>query len=140
MKLISSVLFVAAALASQAAHTADPTLFDQLGGKPGIVKIVDTLLPKLQSDPRIRASFDGIDMPHLSLRLKEQICVVADGPCTYRGKDMKLIHDGLHITDAHFNALVEDLQDAMDQNGVSTAVQNRLLARLAPMHRDVVQP
>jgi hemoglobin len=47
-------------------------------------------------------------------------------------------HKGLHLTNADFNALVEDLQAGMDKAGVSFATQNRLLARLAPMNRDVV--
>jgi hemoglobin len=51
---------------------------------------------------------------------------------------MSQAHKGLHLTNADFNALVEDLQSGMDKAGVPFATQNRLLARLAPMHRDVV--
>ena len=40
--------------------------------------------------------------------------------------------------DMDFNALVEDLQDGLDASGVDFATQNRLLARLAPMHNDIV--
>lgn len=39
---------------------------------------------------------------------------------------------------SHFNALVEVLQSAMDAQGIPFAQQNRLLALLAPMHRDVI--
>lgn len=138
MKLILSVLVVLATLAGTPARAADTAIFDGLGGKPGIIRIVDTLIQLMLTDPRIAARFDGIDMPHLALRLKEQICVVSGGPCTYRGKTMKLIHDGLDINDAMFNAMVEDLQEAMDRSGVAYATQNKLLARLAPMHKDVV--
>ena len=41
-------------------------------------------------------------------------------------------------TGADFNALVEVLQAAMDAQGIPYAAQNRLLALLAPMHRDVI--
>ena len=37
-----------------------------------------------------------------------------------------------------FNALVEVLQASMAAQGVPFATQNRLLARLAPMHREIV--
>jgi len=47
-------------------------------------------------------------------------------------------HAGLGIRRADFNALVEHLQDAMDAAGLPFATQNRLLARLAFSHRDVV--
>jgi hemoglobin len=51
---------------------------------------------------------------------------------------MKRVHDGQDITKANFNALVEVLQQAMDARGIAFGAQNRLLAQLAPMHRDIV--
>ncbi len=113
-------------------------MFQGLGAKPGIRKIVGTLVPMLLADPRIKESFVDIDMRNLALRLEEQFCVLSGGPCVYKGKDMVEIHDGLNITNAQFNALVEDLQVAMDRNGVSPRVQNQLLAKLAPMQRGIV--
>jgi hemoglobin len=47
-------------------------------------------------------------------------------------------HAGLGITRADFNALVEDLQTAMNARGIPFRAQNKLLAVLAPMHREVV--
>ena len=44
----------------------------------------------------------------------------------------------LGITTLQFNALTEDLQLALDRNGIPYRVQNRLLAKLAPMQREVV--
>ena len=53
--------------------------------------------------------------------------------------DMKKAHKGLGLTTVHFNALVELLQQAMSEQGIGYQTQNRLLALLAPMHRDVVE-
>jgi len=52
---------------------------------------------------------------------------------------MKESHQGLGIDQAAFNALVEDLQSAMDRQHVSYHAQNRLLALLAPMSHDVIE-
>ena len=112
--------------------------FQGLGGKPGIKQIVDTLMPLVLADPRIKESFTDIDMKKLALRLEEQFCVLSGGPCTYQGKDMTEIHDGLNITNAQFNALAEDLQLAMERNGVPARFQNKLIAKLAPMQRTIV--
>lgn len=117
---------------------ADDTLFGQLGGKDGIGKIVKDFVPLLQGDARINKLFIDVDIPHLEKMLAEQFCSVSDGPCQYTGKSMKLIHDGLNISNAQFNALVEDLQLAMDKNAIPSRTQNKLLAKLAPMQRDVV--
>jgi len=48
------------------------------------------------------------------------------------------VHEGFDIDRASFNALVEVLQEAMDAQGIPFSAQNKLLAQLAPMHRDIV--
>jgi hemoglobin len=113
-------------------------MYQGLGGKPGIKKIVNNLLPMLLADPRIKESFVDIDMKNLAMRLEEQVCELSGGPCKYGGKDMREIHDGLNITNAQFNALAENLQVAMDKAGVASRVQNKLMAKLAPMQREIV--
>lgn len=48
------------------------------------------------------------------------------------------MHRGLAISEAQFNAVVEHLIDAMDAQRIPQAAQNRLIARLAPMRKDVI--
>ncbi|MGV8995750.1 MAG: group I truncated hemoglobin [Parvibaculaceae bacterium] len=129
---LSLVLFAAAPA------QADATLYDDLGGQKGIALIADNATAAFLADPRIKDTFAESNMDRFKLKLAEQLCQVSDGPCTYTGHDMKKAHKGLHLKDADFNALVEDLQDALSKSGIGFATQNRLLARLAPMHRDVV--
>ena len=138
MKRIASALFLVTSLGFAQTPPVDDATFQGLGGKPGIKKIVDTLIPLVLADPRIKESFTDIDMKHLAMRLEEQFCALSGGPCTYRGKDMVEIHDGLNITRAQFNALTEDLQIAMERVGVPSRYQNKLVAKLAPMQRGIV--
>ena len=126
----------AAALAPGAAHA--DTLYDQLGADAGLHRIVDNMMVRLLADDRTRQTFDNANIPRLKGLLVEQFCVLTGGPCQYHGVSMKGAHRGLNINDARFNALVEDLQSAMDQVGISSFTQNRFLALLAPMRRDVV--
>ena len=51
---------------------------------------------------------------------------------------MKTAHRDIDVARGDFNALVEVLQASMDAQGVPFSTQNQLLARLAPMHRDIV--
>lgn len=134
-----AALFIAtgAAHAQTAPPSADP-LFDALGGRPGIARLVDDLVPRLAADPRIGSSFKDTNLRELNKQLGDQFCVVAGGPCRYEGGSMKDAHAALRIDKADFNRLVELLQDAMDARAIPFADQNRLLARLAPMHRDVI--
>jgi hemoglobin len=125
-------------LALTAPLSAQDTLYDDLGGKPGIDRLVDVSVDKYLADPRIGEIFSESNMDRVRAKLKEQFCVVAGGPCSYTGHSMEATHKGLHLTNANFNALVEDLQAAMESCNIPFATQNRLLARLAPMQRQMV--
>ena len=131
------VLALALALVTTAAE-ADDTLFQDMGGKDNVTRIAVDTADNFLADPRIKATFDNTNMDRFRILLGDQFCVVAGGPCTYTGRNMKDTHKGLHLGNADFNAVVEDLQKAMDKDGVSFATQNRFLARLAPMQHDIV--
>lgn len=134
----SIAITVSLLLASLLAAYAQDTLFDDLGGQQGINKIVDLSVDNYLADPRIKDIFSESNMDRIRAELKDQFCMITDGPCIYKGHSMSAAHKGLHLTNANFNALVEDLQSAMDSCNIPFATQNRLLARLAPMQRDVV--
>ncbi|HEY2071527.1 MAG TPA: group 1 truncated hemoglobin [Rhizomicrobium sp.] len=121
-----------------AARADEDTLYVDMGGVDNLKKIAVDTADNFLADPRIKATFDNTNMDRFKILLGEQFCVVAGGPCTYTGRTMKDTHKGLHLGNADFNAVVEDLQKAMDKDGVSFATQNRFLARLAPMQHDVV--
>ena len=144
-------LLLASSLALAQTPYTDDAVYQGLGGKEGIKKIVDTFVPMLLADPRIKDSFADFDMVQLSVRLQEQFCEFAGGPCKYTGqhrdktmdgvgtvRDMATVHQDLKITNAMFNALTEDLQIAMEQNNVPTRFSNKLVAKLAPMQRAIV--
>ena len=120
-----------------AAHAED-SLFADMGGQAGIDKIVDASMDNYLADDRIKAIFDESNIDRMRAEFKVQFCQVAGGPCQYQGHDMVAAHKGLHLTNADFNAVVEDLQDAMDQCGIPFATQNRFLAILAPYQHQVV--
>ncbi|WP_439859310.1 group I truncated hemoglobin [Pseudomonas sp. MBLB4136] len=125
-----------AACAQRAPH--DDGLYQALGGRPGITRIVEGMLLNIAGDPRIVRHFAAVDIVRLRDKLVEQFCVEAGGPCTYSGASMEESHKGQQLTPSDFNALVENLQDAMDAQGVPVPAQNRLLARLAPMRGQVI--
>lgn len=107
--------------------------------RAGIDRIVADSVDRYVKDSRISAIFKATDLERLKRTLSEQICYVAGGPCRYTGRDMAATHKdmGLQVTD--FAVLVEDLQLSMDKEGVPFHAQNKLLAKLAPMKRVVVE-
>lgn len=127
-----------AALAWPACAQASGSLYDRLGGEAGIDRIASNAVAIYLTDPRIKDEFDNINPDRLRSRLASLLCQLADGPCVYKGRPMAQAHAGLAITEGKFNAVAEGMQVAMRQAGVPYWTQNRLMALLAPMHRDIV--
>ena len=130
------VALAAALLSPPVAQAA--TLYADLGAKAGIDRIVERATAIWTSDPRIADTFDDTNVARFKLKLAEQLCQVSGGGCVYSGRTMHDAHKGLHLGTSQFNVLVEDLQQAMDDVGIPFSIQNRLLAVLAPMAREVV--
>lgn len=118
--------------------TSSSALFDSFGGKAGLVKLMDTFMVGLLADPRTGPHFKPANQQRIKEQLVDQFCMVLGGPCVYKGADMKSSHEAMDITKSDFNALVEVLQRSMDAQGIPFGAQNQLLAKLAPMHRDVI--
>ena len=119
----------------------DPALkpvFEEFGGKPGLVTLMNDFMDNLMADPVTRPFFRNADREHIKAELVDQFCVILDGPCTYTGMDMTTAHRGMNVDHADFNALVEDLQKAMNKHDIPFRAQNKLLAKLAPMHRQII--
>jgi hemoglobin len=134
--LLLAMVLTLAACAQQPSK--DDSLYRELGEQAGITRIVEGMLLNIAADPRIVRHFENIDIERLRDKLVEQICVEAGGPCTYTGDSMEESHKGQNLTPSDFNALVENLQEAMSAQNVPMPAQNRLLARLAPMRAQVI--
>jgi len=133
-----SIALGASASHAQTAPATDDTLFQAFGGQRGLVVLMDDFMARLLADARMNPFFKDTDQKHIKEQLVVQFCQVSGGPCTLSKPDMKKPHSGVDIAMADFNALVEVLQQSMDAQGIPFGVQNRLLAKLAPMHREIV--
>jgi hemoglobin len=125
--------------AAQAQIPLDAPTLQAFGERTGLGALATDFVARLAQDPRTAPFFAKANAPELATKLADQFCVVLGGPCQYQGADMKTAHDGMEIRKSDFNALVEVLQQSMDARSVPFTAQNRLLARLAPMHRAIIE-
>lgn len=107
-------------------------------GQDGIRRIVDRFVTANFADRRVGEIFMNQDKVRLKRTFFEHFCYILNAGCTYTGRDMKSAHKDMGVQQADMNRVVENLQAAMRAEGVSFAAQNRFLAKLAPMRRDVV--
>jgi hemoglobin len=141
--VIISAGMLAMALSSVAVLMAEiphgKSLYARLGGKGAITAVVNEFVSRVAADDRINAYFAGADLEKLKTHLVNQICQASGGPCKYTGKNMKAAHEGMMITTADFNALVEDLIATLDKFKVGEKEKGELLAVLGPMKGDIVE-
>ncbi len=118
----------------------DPTGTPQ-AGRAAIALMVDDFVANLVADPRVNKRFTSLQpaaVTKFKSNLADQICEAAGGPCSYLGRDMKATHTGMGITEAEWNATVEDLVKALDKHKIGAKEKSELLGILGPMKGEIV--
>jgi hemoglobin len=133
-------MIVAAVLAGCAGGPmmAKKSLYERLGGAPAIQAVVDDFIGNVAADERINRRFANANIPRLKRMLVDQICEAAGGPCKYTGQSMRAAHAGMGISEAEFNALVEDLVKSLDKFKVPAQEKSELLGALGAMKGEIV--
>lgn len=139
-----ALVAIALTISSDAWAQAQKSLYDRLGGRTAIVAVVDDFVANCAADTRINKFFaataaDPKRLAAFKNHLINQICEASGGPCKYTGRDMKSAHAGLGISNADFDALVEDLTKTLDKFKVGKAEQGQLLGVLGPMRPQIVE-
>jgi hemoglobin len=116
-----------------------PSLYQRLGGRDVIDAFVATFVVNIGRDQRIQLRFLFTDLDGLRGHLSAQICESSGGPCKYTGKPMKSGHTGMHVRDAEFDAMAEDLVAALKAHGIGTSEQKELLGVIGSLRPDIVE-
>ena len=111
-----------------------PSLYDRLGGVYNIATVIDDLIDKVMTDPRLNAN-PRVDEAHhrvsaagFKYLVTELACSAAGGPQTYSGRPMGDSHRHLMITDGEWQAFMDDLQQTFDKFAVPQSEQEELRA------------
>ncbi len=130
-----------------AAPPAPKSLWERLGGKDAVVAVVDELIVNALADNRINKFFDKVkkDEPKKKLLRDAFVAFICDKTggtdCNYTpNKSMKDVHKDMKLTEAHWNAFVEDLKIALASKNVADDLQTELLTELSKTKADIVTP
>lgn len=138
MKMHLLGVSLALVLVAGCANQGQESLYSSLGGMDGIHHIVGRFIAEVGDSKEIKPFFLNTNLDRFYRMFSEHLCAVAGGPCKYTGDTMHDVHAGMHINEAEFNTVVDLLTRSMDAEGIPTPVQNRLLARLAPMRKQII--
>ncbi|MUH72536.1 group I truncated hemoglobin [Psychrosphaera haliotis] len=133
----NSIIFIIALLLS-ACSTTQNSLYEEIGGKETLSNVFGLAVSRIYNDPTIGHYFKNVPKRHLRMHLTNQVCELIGGPCKYDGEKMETSHQGHNISDKEFFILVEYVQGAMRDIGLTPQQENRIIATLAPLKSKVV--
>jgi truncated hemoglobin YjbI len=149
---LGDMLLILAAVESTRAHIVAAgskpvakTLWERLGGKENVERIADDFLTLAVNDERVdftrggRYKIDDAKRKDLKQKLVGLASIVSGGPLPYTGKLMKEVHQGMGITEAQFDACLEDLKKALEKNGVKDEDVALIMAAAKTTQKNIVE-
>lgn len=117
------------------------TLYDRLGGRAGIDKLVDRVVDlHFQNEvicPRYKA-LDEEATDRAREKTKEFLAAGAGGPVEYTGRSMIETHTGMNVSAAEFVAVVDDIMQAMKELDYPPPVCNEVLGVAYSLKEEIV--
>lgn len=139
MRAIFALTILAVSYAAAAEKGADgPSLFERIGGAQVAKSVVADAWKNHTSNPIIKDRFVNTDPAYFRTKVYELFVASTGGGVEYTGKDMKSAHVGMNISEMEFNAVIDDVLDALDKNGVAQQEKNEVLAILWSVRHSVV--
>jgi hemoglobin len=118
------------------------TLYQRLGGYDAISAVASDLLPRLQADSRLARFWQnrGDDAIQREKQLLiDFLCSSAGGPLYYTGRDMKVSHKGMKISEADWAAFLGHLNATLDAFKVPKPERDEVVAFVQSTKRDIVE-
>ena len=120
----------------------EKSLYERLGGYDGVAGFVNNLLPRLQLDSQLgrfweNRGADGIERE--KQLLIDYLCTNAGGPVYYTGRDMKLSHKGMNISENDWEAFFGHAGAAMEALSVPQQECDDVVAFVSSLKEDIVE-
>lgn len=94
------------------------SLYQRIGGEAAVDTAVDLFYRKVLADDRISHFFDTVDMDRQRVKQKAFLTFAFGGPNAYSGHDMRTAHAKMNLTEAHFDAVMENLGTTLKELNV----------------------
>jgi hemoglobin len=120
----------------------EKTLYERLGGYDGITTFVNDLLPRLKSDSQLGRFWqnrgeDGVERE--KQLLIDYLCSNAGGPVYYTGRDMKLSHKGMGISESDWSIFLGHAGDTLTALSVPAQECDDVVAFVLSLKDDMVE-
>ena len=115
------------------------TLYQRIGGYSSILQIATCLFEKHTANPIVKNRYINSDPDKVIRLVTEFMCSGFGGPELYTGKDMISAHKGINISEEEFNAVVDDVIAALEENSIEQSIKDEILVILWSLRREVIK-
>jgi hemoglobin len=132
----------AAATAPEPPPPPERSLYDRLGGYDAIAAATNDLMARLFGDPQLGVYWKGKgdDGKRRDIQLIiTYMAAAAGGPAYYGGRDMKLTHAGLGITEGEWKAFMGHAAATLERLAVPERETQEVLGFFGSLKADVVE-
>src|ERR1700738_1270212 len=117
------------------------SLYQRLGGYDAIAAVADDFLPRLMKYQLLGRCWQNRAADSIAREkqlLIDFLCASAGGPMYYTGRDMKLSHKGMQISEADWKTFLGTLNTTFDTFEVPAPERADVLAFIASTKPDIV--
>lgn len=114
------------------------TLFEQIGGGTAVKAVVEEFYKRVLADVDLKGFFAQTDMDKQTQQQIKFITMALGGPNDYDGQSMKDAHQGMSITETHFNKVAGHLVESLQWAGVEQKEIDEIVAVVGPLQADIV--
>jgi hemoglobin len=118
------------------------TLYERLGGYDAITAVANDLLPRLMGDASLGRFWQHRAADSLAREkqlLIDFLSFAAGGPMYYTGRDMKLSHKGMGISEADWQAFLGHLNATLDAFALPAGERRDVLGFIDSTKADIVE-
>ena len=119
------------------------SLFQRLGGSPGIATLVEDIVGMHMENPVIGARFRPyLEMPEKLSAAKKNLCAFLEagsgGQAQYTGRTMRDAHRGMNISEAEYIAALDDILAVLRKHAIDDQTQKDVLAIAYSLKSDIM--
>ena len=124
------------------ASATEKSLYERLGGYDAIAAVTDSFLERLFADPVIGGYWAGHsdDTKRTERQLiVDYLCDASGGPTFYTGRTMSTSHQGMGISEADYDILMEHCVATLDEFEVPEREKDDVCSFLNGLREEIIQ-
>ena len=120
----------------------EKSLYERLGGYDAIFAVTNDLLDRMEKDPQLgrfwqHRSEDGVKRERQLI--VDFLCASSGGPLYYKGRDMKLSHKGMRISESDWTVFLNHADATLKAFNVPQAEYDEVVAFVQSTKADIVE-